>query len=157
MQTTFFRASNRKGLGSVVRKLLVWIVFSVLFSLVPLFLVAFAGYVGVISPIPLADLLDDGDLFNGAAGLSAAAVGELLLGLQHRSSWRTLRYLLIGFNLVNAQGALLLGFVVSQGASLGAAPLPSDSVAFLTLSTYASAVLAGGVSLYLSYSKESGE
>lgn len=103
--------------SNIAARLARWFFFSVLFALLPL---AFA-YVKALSVGPtvgLQELVARGGLLLLAAGLSAGAIGDLLLSDKR---WMALKVSAAGFCVSNAVGASLYFVVVSDAYTMSLA------------------------------------
>jgi hypothetical protein len=146
-----------RSMDGLIKKLIVWLLFSALFSFVPWLFAVFFGYLLVtFTPPSLVDLLRDGDLLYGAAGLSASSFGETLLSPRYGRGRTRADLILSVPNILIMQTGLTSGVLVSQAGELVAPPDPSI-VMPVSLVLYTAAVVLGAISLVLHHFGEQRE
>jgi hypothetical protein len=136
-------------MGDVWKKLIVWLMFTVLFPFVPIGM-------GILSskllgtPTSFIEVLRSGELCYAAAGISAAALGDALLA--NVGHFRSLTRMLAGMDVFSVSLALVAGATISQmdeGEYEALAADTDGSFAVLTALFYILAVMQGGASVYL--------
>jgi len=116
-----------------------WALYGVGLALAPLFVAYFVSLIFVLHLTPV-DVLKDGELFIISAVIAAAGIGELVSGGKTRRGYRRAA----GAGCIGAVILGSVGFAVVSAAHAMGEPVGEGMVAWLSVLTFAGAVLGSG-------------